>query len=323
MSLNEKYIINGSTLSGIGDALRTKGIISPTKEVSFTRWYRIDSGSAQSSYSSTTTHTAESDFYQGTYFEYNDIITKAKVIFTSIDSTVYLNGSGKNYNDSVGKEFIVSYPFTIRIDGSIASPSMRYSYECKIIPLNDNEEQLQLTEILTDRQPSSYLHAEEATRKVPNTIAVGDLAASILQHSYDKIQFLAPFRMGGYSNYSSNSTVLPEDIHTITDIKKLYVIVKSGSSSYIRVAKLEPAIATKTTHQSLGGDLGAGITYRMKYYDFSRTAAATANWDTSLNESTVGYYDIFYKESTRQLIQVTGGSSTIVNAIGVAALLIY
>lgn len=180
MSLNEKYIINGSTLSDIGDALRAKEIISPTKEVSFTRWYRNDSGSAQSSYSSTTNHTAESDFYQGTYFEYSDIITKAKVIFTSIDSTVYLNGSGKT-SSSIGKEFIVSYPFTTRIDGSIASPSMRYSYGCKIIPLNDNEEQLQLTEILTDRQPSSYLYTEEASRQVPNTIAVGDLAASILQ----------------------------------------------------------------------------------------------------------------------------------------------
>lgn len=322
MSLNEKYIINGSTLSDIGNALKTKGIISPTKEVSFTRWYQIDSGSAQSSYSSTTNHTVESDFYQGTYFEYSDIITKAKVIFTSIDSTVYLNGSGKT-SSSIGKEFIVSYPFTTRIDGSIASPSMRYSYGCKIIPLNDNEEQLQLTEILTDRQPSSYLYTEEVSRQVPNTIAVGDLAASISQFTTDKIQFLAPFCMGGYSNYSSYSTVLPEDIHTITDIKKLYVIIKSGSSSYIRVAKLEPAIATKTTYQSLGGDLGAGTTYRMKYYDFSRTAAATAKWDTSLNESTVGYYDIFYKESTRQLIQISGGSTTAVNAIGVAALLIY
>ena len=129
--------------------------------------------------------------------------------------------------------------------------------------------------------------------------------------------------MGGYSNYSSYSTVLPEDIHTITDIKKLYVIIQSGSSSYIRVAKLEPAIATKTTYQSLGGDLGAGTTYRMKYYDFPRTTAATANWDTSLNQSTVGYYDIFYKESTRQLVQIGGGSTTVVNAIGVAALLIY
>lgn len=46
MSLNEKYIINGDTLSDIGNALRTSNLISPTKEVAKQLWYRESGGSA-------------------------------------------------------------------------------------------------------------------------------------------------------------------------------------------------------------------------------------------------------------------------------------
>ena len=313
MSLNEKYIINGSTLSDIGDALRTSGLISPTKEITKLVWYRTNSGSASGSSSSTST--INQSFFQTGNAVWDGTIAKVKIVITSGNPKI----NGVQYYE--GNTVTVDIPCTMSISGSIAYPSRTISYGCKVYPLTSDGQNIDCT------QTSSYggVYSESTSVEVPNTIAVEDIATSISQFTTDadKIQFLAPFCMGGYSNYSSYSTVLPEDIHTITDIKKLYVIIQSGSSSYIRVAKLEPAIATKTTYQSLGGDLGAGTTYRMKYYDFPRTTAATANWDTSLNQSTVGYYDIFYKESTRQLVQIGGGSTTVVNAIGVAALLIY
>lgn len=331
MSLNDKYIINGSTLSDIGDALRAKKIISPTKKGTKTIFcYGCkDSqgyGSSEKSMSGIGTNGSNNDrlpvgskalFYMNT----NQYITSAGL-------TDY---TGKKIAKSaIPTTFQNSIEVTLPLSGTASAAGWYgsqnnfwfYFYPFK----NDTDFYEEGQFDYSNWSLNSYAESasyQEKTVTVKNTIAVENIATSISQFTSndDKIQFLAPFCIGGYSNYSSYSTVLPEDIHTMTDIKKLYVIVQAGSSSNIRVAKLEPAIAVKKNYSSLPGSLGSGTTYQMKFYDFYRTTPAAADWETTLNNST-SWYEVFYKENTRQLVQ-TDSSTIAVQAIGVAALLIY
>lgn len=306
MSLNDKYIINGSTLSDIGDALRAKEIIPPTKKVSQTIWYKevSDSSGWMGEKHSITIDSA--------YFGLDQTVSKIKIIPTQIDNVLQIGGNNIS-NGYVGVAFIYSLPVTASVSGSRYST---YSYTMKVYPLDSNENFI----IPKENERSSYSSEQQMMTRT-NFIEVDNIANTILNDfNNTSIAFLAPFQIGASSNYT-NATVFPTNIKKITDIKKLFFVSSNSDSSYITIQKLEPANTTTQHYSSMGG-LGAGTTYRMKEYSFPYWDTAPADWDDKLNNSTIGY-DVYFIESTRQLVQISGGGSYIINAYAIPALLIY
>lgn len=191
MSLNEKYIISGSTLSDIGNALRTSGLIPPTKEVIKPIWYKIDSGSASGNGSSTST--IDQSFFSVGNAIWDGTIAKVKIVITSGNPKI--NGA-QYYN---GNTVTVNIPCTISISGSIMYPSNTYSYGCKIYPLTSDGQNIDCI------QASSYggVYSENSTVNVPNTIAVEDIANTI--NSIDLAQVKYKLKWMKISMYTSGS----------------------------------------------------------------------------------------------------------------------
>ena len=311
MSLNDKYIINGSTLSAIGDALREKNI--PPKEIQAeTNIYYKDYISASLTYNNVETIDAA---YFGLI---SQTPIKAKFIITAKWGSygMYIKGVGDSGYEGVeeGSTYYKTLPVQIRGEQYYSSTRI----QTKIYPLDQNGNYI----IPTSEDNTSGYSTEVATIIIPNPnrqILVQDIASKI--QTIDQIALIAPFTISNSRNLAA-ATVLPDAIQEITDIKKLIMIESSGSSSYIRLSILEPSTASTTYYSNIGGDIQSpGTAYRMKYYDFTYSAAATANWEDTIKTSSTKH-DIYFNEATRQLIQLDNSSYTY-NAVAGPAILIY
>jgi len=307
---NNKYIINGSTLSAIGDALREKNI--PPKEIQGEiNVYYKNYTSPWCSANGTQTLKA-SDFGLT-----SQTPVKAKMEITAKDGPdIYIQDSGKiNWaTASVGQIFYVTLPMWMRGDSSYRSSQIT----AKLYPLDSNGNYI----IPTSEDDTSEYSTEVATGLIPNPnrqILVQDIASKI--QTIDSIALIAPFTIPSSSSLAK-ATVLPDAIQEITDIKKLIMIEGSSSSSYIRLSILEPSTTSTSHYSNIGGDIQkAGTAYHMKYHEFSYSAAATANWESTIKASSTKH-DIYFNEATRQLVQLDNPSDTY-NAIAGPAILIY
>ena len=102
MSLNDKYIINGSTLSAIGDALREAGIFK-TRTIIEAKYYKTDSTAG-------TSKTISASFFTGL----SSTPTQAFIQVTYVGSSGYERGITKPIKQklSVGDQLTLPLPFT-------------------------------------------------------------------------------------------------------------------------------------------------------------------------------------------------------------------
>ena len=313
MSLNDKYIINGSTLSDIGDALREKDIPPKELQTEMTVYYKnYTSSYVSGSYPSTLN---ASDFGL-----ISQTPIKVKIKVTAVNSSYGAKISIKGADESGYTKVSTNNTYDRTLPVTLKGDLNNYSAQlvAKIYPLDQDGYYI----IPTSEDDTSGYSTEAKTVIIPNPnrqILVQDIASKI--QTIDQIALIAPFTISNSRNLAA-ATVLPDAIQEITDIKKLIMIESSGSSSYIRLSILEPSTASTIYYSNIGGDIQSpGTAYRMKYYDFTYSAAATANWEDTIKTSSTKH-DIYFNEATRQLIQLDNSSGTY-NAVAGPAILIY
>lgn len=166
MSLNDKYIINGSTLSDIGDALRS--IYGETSQVNET----VVSYRKTVSVSSLSTSTTET-------FTYDLILGRYGPGFNAygIEDTGYvrLQPISGSYTVSVApvKENVYAFPFTVTVNGRSSSASM-YCY-----PVDENLDYIIYDQTIHKQDAYGYSYHRDITVTKPNTFLVQDIPSLI------------------------------------------------------------------------------------------------------------------------------------------------
>lgn len=124
MSLNDKYIINGSTLSAIGDALREAGIFNK-RIITETKYYKTDSTAGNSK-------TIQASFFTGL----SSTPTQAFIQVTKVDDPTNCDGitSPIKQKLSVGDQLILPLPFTYK--GYVLYGQYWYDIGLNLYPLD-------------------------------------------------------------------------------------------------------------------------------------------------------------------------------------------
>jgi hypothetical protein len=266
MSLNSQYIINGSTLSDIGEALRNKGIINPVSvDETKTCYYKEETISASGS--DTNTLTINNEYFQNL----SETPEKVLIVFTASNS-VSINGETAAI-PLLNTDIIYDLPLTISISGSTLYPGNSYSFSCKIFPLN------RFHDIIIPSPTTGY-SSESKTLSILQTVAVEDIASTInnmVVASGDNIAFIWPFKIDNRNAGTPTSTDLSSYISDITDIKALYFLDYSYN-----LYRLIPSTAQTTVYTYIGNYTNK-TTYRAQYYNFNRNTGS--NWQTTLDNS--------------------------------------
>ena len=166
MSLNDKYIINGSTLSAIGDALRS--VYGETYQVNETVVvYQKSMGVSSFDTSSTET------------FNFNRIFGYSGIGFDNygIEDTGYvrLSPSSGSYtvNATPVKENVYAFPFTVTVNGRGASARI-YCY-----PVDENLDYIVYDQTIHKHDAYGYSYHRDITVTKPNTFLVQDIPSLI------------------------------------------------------------------------------------------------------------------------------------------------
>ena len=259
---NDKYIINGSTLSAIGNAVREKNMIPKKKKVSIDVFYK--SYTIQTSYGSI--KTIDASYFGLT----SQTPVRARVQIVSSGSySMYMQGTGDSGFSTIaaGQTYIKTLP--IQFQGSASSYYSNIT--AKIFPLDGNGDYIILT---AEDDDSEYLTQEKEV-VVLNTdgLLVQNIASTILAANQYKFAAISPFTIG--KNFQS-ATDISEYISDITDIVYLYVPSYPSGGYWGRLA---PKESEKTTS-------GSYEAYPMKIYGGSTSSPVVADWETRLEKST-------------------------------------
>ena len=200
MSLNEKYIISGSTLSDIGDALRAKSIITPTKEVTQqVCCYRNDYATSRDNYGkyNSTVNLTEWNiqYWYGINWDYPvPQFSYVRIYRETNNYSMKVNGSTL----AAGSSVIVSLPVTLLFEGN-------YTCYVKFYPLDSNQREIPWdSSYYYPSNPNDYnkhYYKENVTIQVPKLIEVGDIATAILASGNNK----------QYQIYTADSSVTTGD----------------------------------------------------------------------------------------------------------------
>ena len=310
MSLNDKYIINGSTLSAIGDALREKNI--PPKEIQteVNVYYK----NYTSPYVSWNTTNEKID---ATYFgltSQTPIKAKFKITAKNGGYGLYLKGADESSYGGVAVNETYYKTLPVQVRGESRSYSTQIS--AKIYPLDQNGSYI----IPTSEDDTSGYSTEVTTVIAPNPnrqILVQEIASKI--QTLNQIALITPFKIAGYRNYTTDSTYMGDYISSIEDVEKLIVIQGVSSSPVITIGELIPKNNDTTTGSLL--NFGTVIQYRMRYATFSGTSQITSEWESNIASSS-SYNDIYFDQSRKQFINVSNSTNAITN-YGFPAILIY
>lgn len=305
---NDKYIINGSTLSAIGDALREKNI--PPKKIR---------GETNVYYKNYTSPWANANSYKS--FIASDFgltsqtPVKAKMEITAKNGPdmYMIDASSSNWVTArVGQIFYVKFPVSLRGDSS-------YNFSqiiAKIYPLDGNGNYI----IPTSEDDTSEYSTEVATSMIPNPnrqILVQEIASKI--QTLNQIALITPFKIAGYRNYTTDSTYMGDYISSIEDVEKLIVIQGVSSSPQITIGELIPKNNDTTTGSLL--DFGSVTFHRMRYATFSGISQITSDWEADIASSS-SYNFVYFDQSRKQFINGSNATTAIIN-YGFPAILIY
>lgn len=260
MSLNDKYIINGSTLSAIGDALREAGIFK-TRTITETKCYKVDStGGAE--------RTIQASFFTGL----SSTPTQALIQVTQVDSTSCKGiTSPIKQKLSVGDQLILPLPFKYQGYSYYSYGTINHWIRLNIYPL-DAEGKFLIPENTTGYTVIT------TNRKQALPVLVEDIASTILTSGSNRyhIATIPDFSIG---KSDSSATDVSSYISNITDIKELY-FTDSGDSYWYRLSpKEEEKIVTSTGYEA----------YPLK--QMSTSGTLPSNWENSMTTAVNVYYE--------------------------------
>lgn len=309
MSLNDKYIINGSTLSDIGNALREKNI--PPKEIQ---------GEINIYYKNYTSPWCSANGHQSLTASDFGLTSQTPIqvrmeITSRTGPDVYMRGASDSLWSSgtrVGDTFIKKLPVYMRGDSSYSFSQ----FTAKIYPLDGNGNYI----IPTSEDDTSEYSTEVTTGMVPNPnrqILVQDIASKI--QTINRIALITPFKIAGSRNYTTNSTYMGDYISSIEDVEKLIVIQRVSSSPEITIGELIPKRNDTTTGSLL--DFGSVTFHRIRYKTFSGIEQLTSEWEADIASSS-SYNYIYFDQSRKQFINASHSTNAITN-YGFPAILIY
>lgn len=315
MSLNDKYIINGSTLSDIGDALRAKSIIAPTKEVTQqVCCYRTSFSTSRDNYGNykeSTTLTEWSIQYQQYGVNWGYPVPQFSYVRIYRETNSYsmkVNGATL----AAGSSVIVSLPCTLLFEGN-------YTCYVKFYPLDSNQNEIPWdSSYYYPSNPNDYnvhYYKENITKQVPNLIEVGDMADAITNAAgLSAIKYKFKWiKIGYYVSGSSYATSLGGlGITRMQDIICIAMLVDQNPSTWW---VLTPETASTWYEGSLstndsGGDYSNVTWYKGRTYSTSSSMytgngnATDAKWEK--NGSDNGY---FYFQPNRKAL-VSRATST-------------
>lgn len=259
---NDKYIINGSTLSAIGDALRESGVAPTQKKIQVTRnvYYKADSAKSR---------TLTADWFGLSSQTPSKVLIHWNSAVGAITSPV---DTGNTWTD---EQYIIDLPCSFR--GQQGSYST-YNYNVKLYPLDSQGNFI----VPTQQDDMSSYSVEERTFWVPNPATdflVSDIASLIQNNKGAKFAAIWPFTISGFTYDLTDSTDISQYISDINDIVALYFI---GNISNYNWYKLQPSQSSfvSTSH---------GPGYKLKRYTSGSQATNYSN-TTSSNEGALVFW---------------------------------
>ena len=300
---NNKYIINGSTLSNIGDALRNTVGGKTLFETQYA--YYI----AASGYGDTRIT------FDDSYFGITGV-QKIKIIPTAITGSnqnggrLYSSGQSTHYfqNNNINKEYIFTLPAYWQGQTWSSYGSTKYAgCDFKVYPLDGNENIITPSQqtIVSKNYQSDTVRTEKTFSSSENFLVsqVPSLIETINQNNL-KIGFAWPFNMYHYQNSSNANSYNMKDNFNITDLKQIELLFFHGEAS--KWVLLEPS--NTITHEYPTGISGNWYSSNGKpvttyegymYSPDSTTNSGVSTWRTSLTKSTV---EVFIDPVTKRIL---------------------
>lgn len=257
---NDKYIINGSTLSAIGDALREVGI-SNTRTITETKCYKIDQTGGDE-------RTIQASFFTGL----SSTPTQALIQVTQVDSTGCKGiTSPIKQQLSYGDQLILPLPFKYQGYSYWSYGRIDYYIKLNIYPL-DAEGNFLIPENTTGYTVIT------TNKKQALPVLVEDIASTILTSGSNRyhIATIPSFRIG---TSDSSATDVSSYISNITDIKELYCTDYNNSYWYRLSPKEEEKFVTSAGYDA----------YPLK--QMSTSGTLPSNWENSMTTAVNVYYD--------------------------------
>lgn len=281
---NDKYIINGSTLSDIGDALKSKGLLDSTKQtVTKTVWYKKVEGvsgvNITSEWFGLNRTVSQAIIFSGPYAESGNY-QGGDSNFGNIDRFLYLNYNNQYYTVKLPASF------SPRNGGRIAG--------VKVYPISANGDYI----IPTENEREGYFSEQKQIKEETERVSVANLVSSVLSHPSYGYALLNPFTIGGYN---TSGTDLSQYISSITDIEIL--IFKNGSYTYF----------LKPTQNS-----GTQSSYTLKRIYCADSSSLPSDWESSSSLQNVGNIAFW-----GGYLYCSDRYSSSISAMAIPAILIY
>lgn len=251
---NDKYIINGSTLSAIGDALRESGVAPTQKKIQITRnvYYKADTAKSK---------TLTADWFGLSSQTPSKVLIHWNSSNGAITSPVSVTGTWQN------EQHVIDLPCSFR--GQSGSYST-YNYNVKLYPLDSQGNFI----IPTQQDDMSSYQVEERTLWIPNPATdflVSDIADLIQNNEGVKFAVIWPFKIAPFKYDLTDSTDISRYVSDITDIVALYFV---GNISNYYWYKLQPSQSSFTS-------TSYGPGYMLKQYQSGSQATNYSNTTSS------------------------------------------
>ena len=246
---NDKYIINGSTLSDIGDALKSKGLLDSTKQTTTkTVWYKKVEGV---SYINITSE----------WFGLNRTVSQAIIFSGTAAENRNYQGTDSNFGTNDRKQYLNynNHYYTVKLPAYF-SPSMGKITGVKVYPISANGDYI----IPTENEREGYFSEQKQIKEETEKVSIANLVSSVLSHPSYGYALLNPFTIGGYN---TSGTDLSQYISSITDIEVL--IFRNNSYTYL----LKPTMNYGQTQK----------TYTLKKI-YCSNSSLPSDWESSLND---------------------------------------
>lgn len=261
---NDKYIINGSTLSAIGNALRESGVAPTQKKIQVTRnvYYKADS--------------AKSRNLTADWFGLSSQ-TPSKVLIHWNSASGNITSPVSITNTWIEEQYVIDLPCSFSgQSGSYTS----YNYRVNLYPLDSQGNFI----VPTQQDDMSSYSVEERTFWIPNpatNFSVSDIASLIQNNKGAKFAAIWPFKISGFTYDLTDSTDISQYISDINDIVALYFVGSvNGSNCYWY--KLQPS-------QSSFVSTSYGPGHKLKKYSSGYSATNYSN-TTSSNEGALVFW---------------------------------
>lgn len=283
---NNKYIINGGTLSDIGDSLKSKGLLDSTKQTTTkTVWYKKVEGV---SYINITSE----------WFGLNRTVSQA-IIFsgTAAESRNY-QGTDSNFgtNDRLQYLNYNNRYYTVKLPAYFSSRMGKIA-GVKVYPISANGDYI----IPTENEREGYFSEQKQIKEETERVSIANLVSSVLSHPSYGYALLNPFTIGGNTSASSG-TNLSQYISSITDIEVL--IFRNSSYTYL----LRPTKLSGQTQK----------TYPLMRIYCADSSSLPSNWESSMEQNgSVSFYDSY------SCLYNPNSYSSAITAKELPALLIY